>query len=276
MNPESIDSFLNWQAPYRPSLVQDRLLVPGSVMFIYGEYSTWKSWLAMDLAHSLADGKRWLIWNTLPTKVLIINAELPKGEYQDRWKAYLAHHKIKFPTNLMIDNDQELNLDSFAGINNHIQWLIHYQIKVIIIDNLYTSMIGDLTKNTDTNVLIRNLKRLASLGIAIVPIHHARQERFDNHGTVNQSAYEMFGSSFLTNWADTILETRNIYVPGHTDTITFTPQKHRLARLKPLSTIQCFNRSTLDFNIIVRTNDTAKSSSNERSRISSFTKPNDT
>jgi len=275
LNPESLDKFLAWQAPYAPSLVQDKLLTPGSVMFIYGEYSTWKSWLAMALACSLADGKPWLIWNTTPTKVLIINTELPKGEYQDRWKAYLRLHPVEHPENLMIANESELNLDAHGGISDHISWLQYHKIKVMIPDNLYTSMLGDLTKNTDTNVLIRNLKRLVPLGISVVPIHHSRQERFDNYGKVNQRAYEMFGSSFLTNWADTILETKEIYVSGHTDTITLTPQKHRLSRLRPLTTIQEFNRRTLEFNTIIRTdNDTAKpastSSRNGRSRSTSI------
>lgn len=260
MKPESLDEFLSWKAPYRPSLVQDKLLVPGSVMFLYGEYSTWKSWLAMNLAHSVADGKRWLIWSTQPSKVLIINAELPKGEYQDRWKAYLKTHAIRNRPNLMVDNDQEMALDSYQGINNYISWLRYHGIKVIIIDNLYAAMIGDLTKNTDANVLIRNMKRLSQLGIAIILVHHSRQERYDTYGKVNQRAYEMFGSSFLTNWADTILETREIYVPGYADTITLTPQKHRISTMIPMTASYSFNRSTLDFNLVVRTHDTSTTS----------------
>ena len=189
-------------------------------MFIYGEYSTWKSWLAMHLAVCLADGVNWLIWKTESAKTLIVNAELSKAAYQGRWQNYFKNHKIANRSNLIIENDQELSLDSFAGINNYVAWLEFHDIKVVIIDNLYTSMTGDLSKNTDANVLIRNVKRIQALGIAVVIVHHARQERFDNYGVVNQRAYEMFGSSFLSNWADTILEARIGYAEGYHDVIS--------------------------------------------------------
>lgn len=275
MNPEPLDSFLAWQAPYQPSLIQNKLLTPGAVMFIYGEYSTWKSWLAMVLAHSLADGSMWLIWKTETAKVLIVNAELSKGAYQERWNAYLSNHKVKHRENLIIENDQELSLDSFAGINNYVAWLQYYDIKVLIVDNLYTSMTGDLSKNTDANVLIRNVKRIQALGIAVVIVHHARQERFDNYGVVNQRAYEMFGSSFLSNWADTILEARISTVDGYNDVITLTPQKHRQSMVVPLTALYSFNRNQLKFNVVFRgkdDNSTTNGRSN-RTRTAKSSKP---
>jgi len=270
MKPESLEEFLAWQAPHRPELIQGRLLVPGSVMFLYGEYSTWKSWLAMSLAHALADGSRWLHLKTTPTKVLLINAELPKAEYQSRWKAYLAKHTIKHPENLVVDNDTEMALDSYVGINNYIQWLQFLAVEGVIIDNLYAAMAGDLTKNTDANVLIRNMNRLRAIGIFVAMVHHSRQEQYSTTGKVNQRAYEMFGSSFLTNWADTILETRGIYESGYSDAITLTAQKHRLSPLKPMTTSYNFNRNKLEFELIVRTIDHDSATSNtNRPRSSS-------
>lgn len=274
MNPESLDNFLAWQAPVQLSLVQNNLLTPGAVMFIYGEYSTWKSWLAMTLATNLVDGKPWLIWNTKPAKVLIVNAELSKASYQERWRNYLSKHKIKNRDGLVIENDQELALDSYAGINNYVSWLEYHKIQVLIIDNLYTSMTGDLSKNTDANSLIRNVKRIQALGTAVVMVHHARQERFDNIGTVNQRAYEMFGSSFLTNWADTILEARMGYAQGYSDVITLTPQKHRQSVLVPLTATYSFNRSKLKFDIVFRGQDDDTTTPNVRGRRTSTAKSN--
>ena len=273
MNPESLDNFLAWQAPYQPSLIQNKLLTPGSVMFLYGEYSTWKSWLAMGLAHSIADGNKWLVWSTAPAKTLIVNAELSKAAYQGRWENYLLTHKIKNRSNLVIENDQELSLDSFAGINNYVSWLQYHEIKVLIIDNLYTSMTGDLSKNTDANVLIRNMKRIQALGIAVVIVHHARQERFDNYGTINQRAYEMFGSSFLSNWADTILEARLGYADGYQDVITLTPQKHRQSPTIPLTVMYSFNRNQLNFNVVFRGKDDTAATTNGRSKRTRAPKP---
>ncbi|KKM97885.1 hypothetical protein LCGC14_1163570 [marine sediment metagenome] len=266
MNPESLDNFLAWQPPVQQSLVQNNLLTPGSVMFIYGEYSTWKSWLAMVLATSLVDGKPWLIWDTEPVKVLMVNAELSKASYQKRWQGYLGKHKLKNRSSLIIENDQELALDSYAGINNYISWLTFNKVQVLIIDNLYTSMTGDLSKNTDANALIRNMKRVQAEGIAVVIVHHARQERFDNYGTVNQRAYEMFGSSFLSNWADTIMEARLGYAQGYSDVITLTPQKHRQSILVPLTPVLAFNRSKLQFDTVFRGQDDDTTSNVRRRR----------
>tara|TARA_Y100000310_G_C20683177_1_gene817328 strand:+ start:2083 stop:2862 length:780 start_codon:yes stop_codon:yes gene_type:complete len=258
MNPETVKQFLAWVAPPRHEIIQGGLLPEGQIMFLYGGYSTWKSWLAMELAQSISTGEDWLIYGTEPHNVMILNCEIPKAEYQLRWKDYYA--KRKFSSNgksgksatLLVDSDMELALDTFTGLSTILQWLKHYKIKVLIVDNVYTAMNGDLTRNTDANIFIRNCKRLQMAGIAIIFVHHARQAVYDNArgGFVRLRGYEMFGSSFLTNWADTIMEVVNVELPGYPDTVKITPQKHRLSALIPMSATLQFVRRTTDFQLL--------------------------
>ena len=252
MNPEPLSKFLTWKPPVRKQIVHDGLLPAGQVMFIYGEYSTFKSWLGMELAYTVSEGRNFLIHGTSASKVLIINSEITKDSYQERWQAYVQRRGITPPDNLMVDTDMELGLDTAVAAQNLTLMINHYGIQLLVLDNLYSSTFGDITKNTDANLFIRNMKRIADTGVAVVMIHHTHQPIYDaNKGLfISNSGYEMFGSSFFTNWADTILEAKSTYVQGYPDSITLTPQKNRLAKVKPLTTVYQFSRSRLRFQIL--------------------------
>ena len=221
-------------------------------MFIYGEYSTWKSWFAMDAAWSISTGHNWLLFGTVVNRVLIINSEISKLEYQERWSAFTHGRGISPNGNLLIDTDIELNLDNFNSIYALEQWIAFYRIKVLILDNLYSSMKGDLNKNTDSKIFIDNIKKLCALGIAVIIVHHSHQPQYTTFGErIQLGGYTMFGSSYWSNWADTILEVKNIYTEGYNDTVQVTPQKHRLARLQPLTAVYQFSRQTTEFNLVL-------------------------
>lgn len=253
MNPETLDSFLQWRAPHRRQIISGGLLPAGQVMFIYGQYSTWKSWLAMDLAYNVSVGRPWLIFGTVTSKVLIINSEITKDSYQERWQGFVSARGISPNGNLLVDTDMELGLDTTTQAQNLAILIKHYAIKLLIIDNLYSATFGDITKNTDANTFIRNAKRIATdSSVAVVIVHHSHQPMYDaNKGQfISNSGYEMFGSSFFTNWADTIMEARNVFREGYPDSVAITPQKHRLAKVKPLTTVFRFNRRTTQFDYV--------------------------
>ena len=253
MKPELLGDFLAWKAPNIPNIITGGLLPAGQVMFIYGEYGSWKSWLVMELAHSISEGRNWLVFGTNSSKVLIINSEITKASYQERWNNYVSARSISPNGNLLVDTDMELGLDTSGSLSELMNWVVVYNIKVIILDNLYSSTIGDLNKNTDASIFIRNCKALAALGVAVVVVHHTHQPIYDQvHGEfINLRGYEMFGSSYLTNWADTILEVKNVSIPGYNDTIKITPQKHRLTKLIPLTTMYQFSRREVRFRLIM-------------------------
>ena len=252
MKLHTLADFLSYQYPQRRMLVGNGLLPAQQVMFIYGEYSTWKSWLAQELAHSVSKGIPWLCWQTQQARVLIINSEISDGEYQLRWQSFVSNRNITIGSNgLYVDSSLDVKLDVPQAIAELKKVIELHSIQLVIIDNLYSSTLGNISRNDDTNVVIGNVKMLSSTtGAAFVIVHHARQGQINIQGEqVKQRGYEMFGSSFLTNWADTILEVVN--VDSDKDVIEVRPQKHRLCRFTPISACYRFNRSKTQFDVYV-------------------------
>ena len=252
MDVKSLKDFLAYRPPVRRMILGNGLLPARQVMFIYGEYSTWKSWLAQELAYAVSQGKPWLCWETTRVNVLIINSEISEGEYQLRWDAFVHNRNITPGSNsLYINSSLDVKLDVRESIGEIKAAILQHNIGLVIIDNLYSSTVGNISRNDDANRVIDNVKGLSrDTASAFVLIHHARQGQTSITGEqIRQRGYEMFGSSFLTNWADTILEVTNEDVDR--DVVRLTPQKHRLCIYRPIEVCYQFNRNTTQFNIYV-------------------------
>ena len=255
--PENLSNLLAYSENHtEPDFIGYGLLRRRAVMFLYGEYSSFKSWLAQDLAISLASGRDWLIYPTSRARVLIINAELSRLDYRIRWLKMITSRKLlgneAVKSRIAIENSAEVKLDTSFGCNYVMSLVEKYRIEVIILDNLFSLAAGNLVSNVDANILIANCKLLASrTNVAVVWVHHARQGIIDlrSGGNFIQQAYEMFVSSFLTNWADTIVESRK--ENGHENVITLTPQKHRLSDIHPMGAMFKFNPLKAQFDIYV-------------------------
>ena len=242
---ERFTSFLESVPDNRPSIVEYKILDEGGAMIIYGEYGTLKSWIAMHLAASVSSGNQWLLYGTKPYKVGIINTELTRTEYQRRWVSFTRYHTID-KAQLLIYSPQQISLGEHvvhAVRDNH--------LGLLIIDNLYLSLSGDAKGSQDVKSFLGLMNKIRfEHNCAIVLIHHTRQPNIDYRGTqVDLQAYEMFGSSYLPNWADTIMGVA--HVKDMKDCITIRPQKYRLMEAPPVSAVWKFERHRLDLRMVV-------------------------
>ena len=254
MKPEPLSSFLSWKPEQRPEVVQGGVLPEGQVMFIYGEYGVFKSWLAMDLAYCVSIGEPWLVYPTTRHRVLIVNTEIGPVDYQKRWAVYTAKRTVT-SNGLYVATDMDWRLDTGMGLNEIGALVRQYSVELLVIDNLYSTAQGDISKNSDAKVFIDNCKFLQSHTtppVAIVIVHHSRQPLADIRGqAISQHAYEMFGSSFFPNWADTIMEVKRVYEPGFSDSVQVSPKKHRLAPFVLDSFTYQFKRQQPNFDVLV-------------------------
>ena len=85
---ERINEFLTKPQPYVKPLIANGLLFPGSRMFIFGRYGTWKSMLAMYTAYCLSTGTPWFKLDTIKSKVALAQVEIPEAQYQKRLVKY--------------------------------------------------------------------------------------------------------------------------------------------------------------------------------------------
>ena len=84
MTLESAKEFAEWQPPELKSIIPGGILPLGINAMIWGDQDTFKSWLMLDLAFSVAEGRPWLVFPTEQHKVILINAELPKAGFHER------------------------------------------------------------------------------------------------------------------------------------------------------------------------------------------------
>lgn len=258
MNPISIRELLAKKLP-KPKEYVEMLVQEGSNSFIYGREGSFKSFMAQDMALSIVLGLEWFGYKTTSGRVMLVNAELSEQLWQERWESFQVGKGIKIckslDDRLLTVTDNDLKLDSMTGINELRQAMDKAKVEVVIVDNITSCFAGDITRNTDVSGFINGAKQISLVdNKTAVYVHHARQPQMDFRGrTVKQGTAEMFGSSFLSNWADTIVEVSKV----SRDLIKMEVQKHRLAHAIPPESLLRFDRSgpKLDVDISIEVYD---------------------
>lgn len=173
-------------------------------MFIYGRAGTFKSWLAIELMHSLARGVPWLIYDTVgPTRSMMFQAEQHEAMYQDRMLSYTKKRiprPVEVAEHMLFTTSQNLKLDDHQGMTQLEAAIKEYHPKVVMIDCLYR-VIRSSSDVASIGRLLDELTRISALyGTAFVIVHHPRKESDEDHGFD-----ELTGWSGIANWADTIV-----------------------------------------------------------------------
>lgn len=185
----------------------------GEVGFISGLPKAYKSWIALDLAVSLASGTRFLgTYASKVTNVLLIQEEDPKVVMQDRLVKVAANKglitvsntekqiKLRYalPDNLMIVSNQGFTINE-EYLEMLTEWITQHHIEFVILDPLMMMAEGvDEFKALEMmNGVLKPLKRLRSkTGAAICVVHHHTK------GSTQTGAQAMYGSVALWAWEE--------------------------------------------------------------------------
>lgn len=140
-----------------------------SVILLGGREGSMKTWLAMECAHAVAEGRAWLSRTTKQGKVLYIDAEMPGNLFTTRLSALGGLDGLDvwrwqdkyFPESLM---DRQLNLAA-------------HEYQLIIVDTLRRFM-GKKDENSATEMaaITRGLRELTRWGATVIALHHAPKD----------------------------------------------------------------------------------------------------
>lgn len=206
---ERIDQLLASPPVEKPGPIK-YLLSQGAVMCIYGQPGVKKSWITFDLARAVSTGEPWILFNTIPTNVLLINTEMTRAEYYSRWVSYTRWYPEVQNQRLFIMTTTDIKVDTEPGISMLKNLVLKNDIHVVIIDNMYTSVQGAIHTPTGAQIMINNLKQLQfnEHWVSFILVHHMNQAMTNRDGKPvrERGGYEMFGSSFIYNWMDTLVE----------------------------------------------------------------------
>ena len=176
----------------KPRLLMSPWLREGQVTFIYGQYGTGKSLLAINIAELLAlnieDAANWDIgeWQVRnPTGCLYIDGEMGVVELRERLDQFKYLGKQQYPVlgfplpEYQLATEDDFFLSERKNQLQIISWLKdHPDYKLLILDSV-TTLFGLTDENNNAewsnkiNPLLRDLK---ALGVATIILHHSGKD----------------------------------------------------------------------------------------------------
>lgn len=202
----SLDDFLdNPPAPKIP-VIWEGILDEADGFIIGGQSGVGKSWIAMDMALSIATGTPWLdAFATTPGKVVYIDEEGSRSGAYKRLMALMKGRGITgqrgIPLHMVIR--KSLKFDSPEGLATISRIIYDTQPTVVICDTLVRMHTGeensarDMARFFDLSSQLRE-----AYGVAIGFIHHTRKPSKEDAGDL---ADMMRGSGDIRGWPDSIL-----------------------------------------------------------------------
>ena len=207
----------NWIPPKQDNLIEYGILLPETKMLYFGPAKlAWKSNLAIHTAYCLAKGIDWFGFKTAKCLPYTIQIESPKALFRERMIKYGQNDQM--PRNMLFTTTHNLKIDTSWGLAHLLTLGKRAQDRfpdlslVFILDPMYKIMAGKLTEDYDIRRFEDNIDEArVKLGAAFIIIHHPRLTRVSGSGEViDLGAEEMFGSSMLMNWADTIVKIKSL------------------------------------------------------------------
>jgi len=190
----------------KPKPIIRNLLYEKGVTIIAGTDGVGKTWLATQSALSIATGTPFLDWETSQKPVLLVQFELSLELLSSRIRKQMK----SFPTVqdgyldvVCFDIEDKLFTSQWEKIKNTLMENNHLN-GVVIVDNLYTSVTGDVSDNTQMMNILSDVAEIRnSTGNAIVLVaHHNKGTLIDKQLHKDQ----IQGGKQLTNFVSNVLQ----------------------------------------------------------------------
>lgn len=189
------------------------MLPKSGILLLGGPAKSRKSFLSIDIAHSLATGAN--VWGVPELSVkeravaLYVEAEIGEQELYRRVKMRYDALQQPPPEGLFyVSKEKNLLVDTGSGIRNLAKYIESSKANVVILDPISRLMIGEENDSNAVGNLFRNLDDLLidfkEHDLSIVIIHHHKKPSTDENFDP-LSAYNFRGSSRFFDAPDGII-----------------------------------------------------------------------
>lgn len=198
------DFMLNPPEPKQP-LIYEGILDREDGFILAGQSGVGKSWLAFDMALSVASGESWLgHFGTEQGGVVYIDEEGSRSGMYRRMKMLMRGREMdnpEIPLHLVIRKG--LKLDSQEGLATISRIIWEHKPKLVIADTLIRMHTGEENSAKDMARFFDLSSKLRSAyGVTIGFIHHIRKPGKDDPGELIDM---IRGSSDIRGWPDSVL-----------------------------------------------------------------------
>lgn len=184
-----------------PRFVIQDLLPTGSSMLLYGEPGVMKSWLALDLAFSLATGSPWLGLRTVQSRTMIVNFEISPASYHNLRLVPVSRQYHLEPGMLLEWSPGDMALEEDDTFEEFRAIIDMYNPINLILDCWSGCYGGDENDGRAVGAFTRKMTLLKSNFTRTVSLVHHSNKNMLQTSTMDRSR----GHSKLTGYVDSIL-----------------------------------------------------------------------
>jgi RecA-family ATPase len=235
----------------------DQLWTAQAVGIIGGTPKSYKTWMALEMAVSVASGSACLSRFAVPSPgtVLLYAAEDSQSALRSRLESLARYHDLDLANlDIRVITADSLRLDRTADQARLEATLMLHRPALLILDPLVRLHAIDENASGEIAALLGYLRLLQrKTGTAIALVHHARKNLSTNGG----AGYSLRGSSDLYAWVDSFL-----YLRRHHGQLTLSAEHRSASGPEPFA-LELANTESGPYLKLVSTIHTAESSSRD-------------
>ena len=196
--------------PLKPELIEG-ILRQGHKMLLVSSSKAGKTFALIELAISIAEGRRWIGFRCKQGRVLYLNMELDEASFDDRMKKVYEALEItqKHPENIDIVHlrGKIEKLDKLVPQIN--RTLKAKEYAAVILDPTYKLGIGDENAADSVTLFCNSIDKIANSGVSVIYAHHHSKGAQGNKASMDRAS----GSGVFARDADALLDMIELRIP---------------------------------------------------------------
>jgi len=205
------------------------LLDLDSLAIIYGPRGSYKSFITLDWALSVACGTRWHERMVTQVPVVYVAAEGVSG-LGVRFDAWFSEHPMHHPKDRLQILPETVNLLNPATIGELAEICVEMEVKFVVIDTLARCLVGgDENSNKDAGMAVEQLDVIRRhTGACVLLVHHSGKNK--DNGARGASAFEAAVESvFEVDKDDDMVTIKCTKQKNHAETMPIRLMAHETA-----------------------------------------------
>ena len=213
VEPLKVDNLAEiWDSmpPVKPELIEG-ILRQGHKMLLVSSSKAGKTFALIELAISIAEGRRWIGFRCKKGRVLYLNMELDEASFDDRMKRVYEALKIEIKN---LDNIDIVHLrGKIERLDKLIPQIVRtmktHEYAAVILDPTYKLGIGDENAAEQVTSFCNALDRIANTGASVIYAHHHSKGAQGAKSSMDRAS----GSGVFARDADALLDMIELRIP---------------------------------------------------------------
>ena len=214
---DTLPPFVSWDSvcdnlPQLPPTIIDGVLRQGEELCLTGKSKAGKSFMLMQLAFAISEGRRWLNYFYCDLgKVLYINFEIGESHFYHRLDNIATSLKWDFhhKDNLIIWNLRGENINPDTLTTELINRIKEDDYKVVIVDPIYKMFDGDENNNEEVKSFLKCLNAICKeTNTSVIYCHHQTKGSQAGKDIIDRAS----GSGAFGRDADAVIDVEQVQI----------------------------------------------------------------